>query len=287
LPPMGRMAKSVKKAKELGFCPGVKGAIEATKKAAESVPVFTLGRLVHNDAVVSELESMGIRVVYSLDQAQGLVAISAHGAPSRVYEELKRRGLRFIDTTCPIVRKAQRRASQLAREGYFVVVYGDPNHTEVKGLLDRAGPDARAGLSVSGVFEGRRPKRVAILSQTTRLPHEVQAFLSELVTPLDKFEDIRIAVTLCPHVVRRAREAVSLASSTDLVVVVGDPQSSNSNRLVERCNQVGHARLVWSAHMIDGEWQELKAAQTVGVTSGTSSPYWLIDEVVEAIERLE
>ncbi|RLC70645.1 MAG: 4-hydroxy-3-methylbut-2-enyl diphosphate reductase [Chloroflexi bacterium] len=280
------MAKSIKKATEVGFCPGVRKAIESTKRAAQSSPVFTLGRLVHNDAVVGELESMGIKVIHSLEEAHGLVAISAHGAPSQVYDELKRRGLKFIDTTCPIVRKAQRKASQFASEGYFVIVYGDPNHTEVKGLIDRAGPNARAGLSVSGIFEGRAPKRLAILSQTTRLPHEVQAFLSELLTPLDRFEDIRVAVTVCPHVVRRVREAVSLASTTDFVVVVGDPQSSNSNRLVESCNQVGHARLVWSPHMIDREWQELKAAKTVGVTSGTSSPYWLIDEVVEAIERL-
>jgi len=283
---VARMAKSVKKATELGFCPGVRRAIESTEKAAQSAPVFTLGKLVHNDAVVSELESMGIKVVYSLDDAHGLVAISAHGAPSQVYEELKRRGLKFIDTTCSIVRKAQQKASQFANDGYFVVVYGDPNHTEVKGLLDRAGSNAAAGLSVSSVFKGRLPKRLAILSQSTRLPQEVQAFLSELMTPLDKFEDIRIAVTLCPHVVRRAREAVSLASSTDFVVVVGDPQSSNSNRLVERCNQVGRAKLVWSAHMIDSDWPELKAAKTVGVTSGTSSPNWLIDEVVAAIERL-
>jgi 4-hydroxy-3-methylbut-2-enyl diphosphate reductase len=281
------MAKLVKKANELGFCPGVKKAIETTKKAAQSVPVFTLGRLVHNDAVVRELESIGIKVIHSLDDAAGVIAISAHGAPSQVYDELHRKGLKFIDTTCPIVRKAQQRASQLAGEGYFVVVYGDPNHTEVKGLLDRAGHNSNAGLSVSSIFSGRLPKRLAILSQTTRLPHEVQAFLSELLTPLDKFEDIRIAVTLCPHVVRRAREAVSLASSTDFMAVVGDPQSSNSNRLVERCNQFGHARLVWSPQMIDGEWQELKDAETVGVTSGTSSPDWLIDEVVDVIERLD
>jgi len=281
------MAKIVKKATELGFCPGVKRAVETTKKAAQSVPVFTLGRLVHNDAVVRELESMGIKVVHSLDDALGVVAISTHGAPSQVYDELRRKGLKSIDTTCPIVRKAQRRALQLANEGYFVVVYGDPDHTEVKGLLDRAGPNSKAGLSVSSIFGGRLPKRLAILSQTTRLPYEVQAFIGELLTPLEKFQDIRIAVTLCPHVVRRAREAVSLASSTDFVVVVGDPQSSNSNRLVERCNQVGHAKLVWSAQMIDHKWQELKVAETVGVTSGTSSPDWLIDEVVDAIERLE
>lgn len=280
------MAKFVKKATELGFCPGVRSAIETTKRAAKSGPVFTLGKLVHNDAVVRELESLGIKVVHSLDGALGVVAISTHGAPSQVYDELQHRGLKFIDTTCPIVRKAQQRASQLANEGYFVVVYGDPDHTEVKGLLDRAGPNSKAGLSVSSVFRGRLPKRLAILSQTTRLPHEVQAFISELLTPLDKFRDIKIAVTLCPHVVRRAREAVSLASSTDLVIVVGDPQSSNSNRLVDICNQVGQAKLVWSAHMINHKWQELKVAETVGVTSGTSSPAWLIDEVVDAIERL-
>ena len=281
-----RMAKFVKKATEIGFCPGVRKAIETTKQAAQSVPVFTLGKLVHNDAVVRELESMGIKVVHSLDDAPGLVAISAHGALPQVYDELQHKGLKFIDTTCPIVRKAQQRVSQLANEGYFVVVYGDPDHTEVKGLLERAGPNSKAGLSVSSVLRGRLPKRLAILSQTTRLSYEVQAFVSEVLTPLEKFQDVKIAVTLCRHVARRAREAVSLASSTDLVVVVGDPQSSNSNRLVERCNQFGHAKLVSSAHMIDREWQELKVAKTVGVTSGTSSPDWLIDEVVDAIERL-
>lgn len=281
------MAKLVKKATELGFCPGVARAVETTMRAARSTPVFTLGRLVHNDVVVSELEAMGIAVVHSLDDARGLVAISAHGVPAQVYHQLQHRGLKFIDTTCPIVRKAQQVASQLASEGYFVVVYGDPGHAEVKGLLDRAGPKSKAGLSVSSIFRGRLPKRLAILSQTTRLPHEVQAFVSELLTSLEKFQDIRIAVTLCSHVARRAREAASLASSTDLVVVVGDPQSSNSNRLVEWCNQFGYARLVSSANMIDGEWQELKVAQTVGVTSGTSSPNWLIDEVIDAIERLD
>jgi len=269
------MARLVTRAGELGFCPGVGKAVETTRRAAKIAPVFTLGRLVHNDAVVRKLECMGIEVIESLDDVRGLVAISAHGAPSQVYHELQQRGLKFIDTTCP------------ASEGYFVVVYGDPEHTEVKGLLDRAGPRSKAGLSVSSIFRGRLPKCLAILAQTTRLPHEVQAFVSEVLTSLEKLQDIKIAVTLCPHVARRAREAASLAASNDLVMVVGDPQSSNSNRLVERCNQFGHAKLVSSARMVDSYWPELKAAKKVGVTSGTSSPDWLIDEVVDAIERLE
>lgn len=281
------MARVVTRAKELGFCPGVEKAVETTRKAAKSAPVYTLGRLVHNDAVVSKLESMGIEVIESLDDVQGLVAISAHGAPSQIYRELQQRGLKFIDTTCPTVRKAQRRASQLASEGYFVVVYGDPEHTEVKGLLDWAGPGSKAGLSVSSIFSGKLPKRLAILSQTTRLPHEFRGFISEVLTPLEKFQDVKIAVTLCPHVARRAREAASLASSNDIVVVVGDPQSSNSNRLVEICNQYGHAKLVSSADMVYSYWPELKDVQRVGVTSGTSSPDWLIDEVVDAIEKME
>ena len=281
------MARFVKKATELGFCPGVGRAIQTTMKAAQRVPVFTLGRLVHSDAVVKELESLGIEVVLSLDDVRGLIAISAHGAPSQVYHELQHKGLKFIDTTCPIVKKAQQRASQLASEGYLVLVYGDPGHTEVKGLLDRAGPNSKAGLSVSSILRGRLPKRLAILSQTTRLPYEFQTFTSEILNHLDKIQDIKIAVTLCPHVAARAREAVSLASSTDLLVVVGDPQSSNSNRLVERGNQFGRAKLVSSAHMVDREWQELKVVKSVGVISGTSSPDWLIDEVIDAIEKLD
>jgi len=280
------MRKTVKKASKIGFCPGVRRAIEQTKKAAANGDVFTLGMLVHNDAVVKELERLGIRAVQDLDGVSGMIAITAHGVAPRVYHEIHQRDLKLLDTTCPIVRKAQQKASQFGSEGYFVVVYGDPDHIEVKGILGWAGTNSTATLSASEAFGEKVPKRVAVLSQTTRIPVEFHAFISQLLAPVEKFEHIKIAVTLCPHVVRRAQEAVSLASNTDLVIVVGAPRSANSNRLVERCNQVGRAKLVWSAQMLDSEWPELKAAGTIGVTSGTSTPDWLIDEVVDAIKVL-
>ncbi|MFC1993268.1 4-hydroxy-3-methylbut-2-enyl diphosphate reductase [Chloroflexota bacterium] len=280
------MAKIVKKASKIGFCPGVKKAIEATRKAARSNNVFTLGMLVHNDAVVRELEPLGVKAVQSLDEVSNIVAITAHGVGPQIYEELRHKNLRLLDTTCSIVRRAQQKASQLGREGYFVLVYGDPDHAEVKGLLGWAGSNSAATLSAAKTFSRGLPKRLAVLSQTTRLPFEFKSFVGQLVASMEKFEEIRVAVTICPHVVRRAREAVSLASSNDLVVVVGDPKSANSNRLVERCNQVGRANLIWSVHMINPEWQELANARTIGVTSGTSTPDWLIDEVVGALQKL-
>jgi len=280
------MGEFIKKASELGFCPGVRRAIETTKKAAQSGQVFTLGKLVHNDAAVEDLEAAGIKAIQHLAEVSSIVAITAHGASPQVYEELQRKGLKSLDTTCPIVRRAQQKASQLGNEGYFVLVYGDPDHVEVKGLLGWAGPNSTATLSAPQVFGQKVPKRLAILCQTTRLPSDFGAFIREVMAPLDKFEDIKIAVTFCPHVVRRMREAVLLASSTDLVIVVGDLQSANSNRLVEACNRVGRAKLVWSAQMINPEWQEFKVARTIGVTSGTSTPDWLIDEVVDSLKRL-
>jgi len=280
------MKKIVIKASKTGFCPGVSKAIEQTQKAAASGHVFTLGMLVHNDTVVKELERRGIQAVQDLDNVSGVAAITAHGAAPWVYHEIQQRGLELLDTTCSIVRKAQQKASQFGKQGYFVVVYGDPDHVEVKGILGWAGTNSTATLFASEAFGEKLPKRIAILSQTTRIPVEFHAFISQLLAPVEKFVDIKIAVTICPHVVRRAEEAVSLASKTDLVIVVGDPRSANSNRLVERCNQVGQAKLVWSAQMLDPEWTELKAARTIGVTSGTSTPNWLIDEVVSAIKGL-
>ena len=282
------MGKLVNKASKIGFCPGVRKAVEASKRAAGSEHVFTLGMLVHNDAVVRELEPLGISAVQKLDEIvdkSGVVAITAHGAGPQVYRDIEHRKLELLDTTCAIVRRAQQKAAQFGDEGYFVVVYGDPEHTEVKGILGWAGPNSIATVSASQVFGQKLPKRLAILAQTTRLPSEFQAFICQLLAPLEKLHDIKIAVTICPHVVSRAHEALSLAQSTDLMIVVGDSRSANSNRLVESCNQVGRAKLVWSAQMLD-EWQELKAAKSIGVTSGTSTPDWLIDEVVDELSRL-
>ncbi len=279
------MAKTVRKAAKIGFCPGVSQAFEATKKASAGGNVCTLGMLVHNDIVVKELESLGIRAVKNLDDASGTVAITAHGVAPAVYQEIRRRDLKLLDTTCSIVKKAQEKAAQLGKEGYFVLVYGDPNHAEVKGILGWAGPNSAAVTSASEVA-GRLPKRLAILSQTTRLPPDFHEFITRVIAPIEKFEDIRIAVTICPHVVRRAGEAVLLAADTDLVVVVGDPASANTNRLAERCQQVGRAIMVPSAELL-GSFPELKSAGTVGVVSGTSTPAQVIDQVVEALRKME
>lgn len=279
------MERTVITASKIGFCPGVRKAIEATSKAAASGTIFTLGMLVHNDIVVKELEPLGIKAVKSMDGISGTVGITAHGAAPRVYDEIKRRNLNLLDTTCSIVRKAQEKAAQFGKEGYFVLVYGDPDHAEVRGILGWAGANSAATTSASQVA-GTLHRRLAIVSQTTRVPIDFQSFVSQAIVPIDKFEEVRVAVTICPHVVKRVNEALRLAASTDLVVVVGDPASANTNRLVEICNRVGRAILVSSAGEL-GNFEELKSAGKVGVISGTSTPDQVIAEVAEALNRLE
>ncbi|MBI2830949.1 MAG: 4-hydroxy-3-methylbut-2-enyl diphosphate reductase [Chloroflexi bacterium] len=279
------MAKRVIKASKIGFCPGVKKAIESTKKASAAGTVSTLGMLVHNALVVGELEPLGIKAVKTLGDVSGNVAITAHGVAPQVYEEIRRRDLKLLDTTCSFVKKAQQKAAHLGKEGFFVLVYGDPNHAEVKGILGWAGPNSAAVTSPSEVC-GKLPKRLAILAQTTRLPSDFHDFIRQVSSPIEKFEEIRVFMTICPHVVRRANEAALLASDCDLVVVVGDPASANTNRLAEMCKKIGRAIMVPSSEALDS-FPELKDARTVGVISGTSTPDRVIDEVVQAIQRME
>ncbi|MGD9675846.1 MAG: 4-hydroxy-3-methylbut-2-enyl diphosphate reductase, partial [Candidatus Bipolaricaulia bacterium] len=129
---------TISKAKVLGFCGGVRRAVQRIEtELAEQGPLHTLGAIVHNAHVVDALAAKGARMARSLDEVPegGTVAITAHGAGEEVYAEIERRGLRLVDTTCPIVRRAQHAAARLVEEGYSVVLYGEAEHPEVRGIL--------------------------------------------------------------------------------------------------------------------------------------------------------
>ena len=277
------------RAKVLGFCFGVNRAVEMIEtNLREHGPLYTLGAIVHNTHVVNALAAKGATLVHSLDEVPpgSTVAITAHGAGDEVYSEIKRRGLRLVDTTCTIVRRAQQTAAQLVDEGYFVVVYGEADHPEVKGILSWTRGQGIATL-VPDIELPPGVRKVGLIAQTTKKP-ELFAKFARSLTMLytGKVGEIRIIDTTCPETGRRYQAARDLATEVDLLIVVGSRSSANTRKLAETCRDTGVPTYhIESAAEIDPAW--LPAVDRVGVTAGASTPDNVIDEVVRKLQNID
>jgi 4-hydroxy-3-methylbut-2-enyl diphosphate reductase len=271
----------IQKAEKLGLCFGVRWAIKLLKEAAhEYGEIETLGPVAHNRLLVETLANLGIKPITSPDQARGrILAITTHGASPAVLSGIKAHHIHIIDTTCPIVRKAQKAARELAEAGFDVVIFGDAEHSEVKGLLGWAGGKGTATLDTKQIYESRRmPPRLGVVSQTTQTRSaflEFAAQLIRLITP--RTEEIRLVNTLCKVTQGQQEAALKLARETDLMIVIGGSNSANARHLVEMCCPLVETHLVETPDEVDTSW--LAGKQRIGITAGASTP----DEAVEAL----
>jgi (E)-4-hydroxy-3-methyl-but-2-enyl pyrophosphate reductase len=269
-------------ARVLGFCGGVRRAVQMIEtELAERGPLFTLGAIVHNAHVVEGLAAKGARVVDGLDAVPdgSTVAITAHGAGEEVYAEIERRALRLVDTTCPIVRKAQETVAGFVEKGFSVVLYGEAEHPEVRGILSwtrghgiaTQSPEVEIPDGVAGV---------AVIAQTTKNPDRFAEFAEAIVERFTgKVPEIRIVDTTCPETGRRYQAAQALASLVDVLFVVGSRTSANTRKLVETCRETGvPTHHIESADEIEDGWFE--GCNRAGVTAGASTPDEVIEEVV-------
>jgi len=278
----------IEKTKEIGFCFGVRRAINILEKAAgERGGVETLGAVVHNQQVLQRLAEIGVKVVKSIDDIQGnTVAISSHGASPQVEAELQARHIDIINTTCPFVHRVQIAARRLARSGFFVIIYGDAEHTEVKGVLGWADGRGLATLDEKPIAKlDSLPRRLGVLSQTTQVPADFTQFVKRLIDlALAKDSELRIIDTICHDIRRRQAEALTLASRVDLMLVIGGRGSANTNRLTELCSAATETYLVETAAEINPSWFQGK--QNIGITSGASTAEPTIDEVLTKLKGL-
>lgn len=270
-----------------GFCAGVSYAIELVERALKrfGTPLYVRHAIVHNQWVVENFERRGVVFVEDLDEVpEGApVVFSAHGVSPAVREQAQRRNLQVIDATCPLVMKVHREALKLAREGYTILYIGHRGHPEAEGTMGEA-PEQMVLLEVGQTLDDLEvpdPSRVACLTQTTLSVEEAHRTIDalrerfpNLVTPGK--EDICFATT------NRQNAVKALAAQCDLVLVVGSPASSNSNRLREVAAAQGvPAFLIAQASEIRPEWKA--DYDTVGLTSGASTPEVLVEEVIEAL----
>jgi 4-hydroxy-3-methylbut-2-enyl diphosphate reductase len=273
-----------------GFCAGVDRAIEIVERALEiyGAPIYVRHEIVHNRYVVEDLKSKGAIFIDELvDAPSGAIVIfSAHGVSRAVRAEAEQRGQRIFDATCPLVTKVHIEVARMRKEGREVIMIGHRGHPEVEGTLGQADGGMYLVESVADVhkLQVRDPHRVAFVTQTTLSiddAAEVAAALRERFPGIaePKKSDICYAT-------QNRQDAVRImAPQCDLVLVVGSPNSSNSNRLREVAERRGVAAyLLDHPDMIDPEW--LRNARRVGVTAGASAPEALVQQVIDRLREL-
>ena len=269
-------------AKEVGFCFGVKRAINLTKQAlSERGDVFILGDLVHNKRVTDELESKGLRKVEDYDDQKGTMVIRAHGLPKAKIQEAKDQGLEVVDATCPIVLRAQEAAQTLERDGYQVVIVGDKNHAEIKGILGALEQPALVVDNIEELHEAKANytlmRKVGVIFQTTHALELCNSIVNEM---LMMCKEIRIINTICRPVQNRQDDAVELASKVELMVVVGSRTSANTVELAALCRHYNKNTVqVQNADELD--YAAFRDCDVVGVASGLSTP----EDLVEAVRQ--
>jgi 4-hydroxy-3-methylbut-2-enyl diphosphate reductase len=273
-------------AKPRGYCAGVDRAVQTVEKALEryGAPVYVRKQIVHNTHVVRALEQRGAIFVDETDEVPGgaVVVFSAHGVAPQVHEDAKRRGLHAIDATCPLVSKVHNEARRFAVQDYDILLIGHEGHEEIVGTTGEApanirlvdGPDDASGIEV------RDPARVAWLSQTTLSVDETNETVTALRTRFPLLTDPP-SDDICYATQNRQAAVKQIAEESDVMIVVGSPNSSNSVRLVEVALDAGAtgAHLVDDASAIEPKW--LETASVVGVTSGASVPEDLVRGVLD------
>ncbi|MBF0460210.1 MAG: 4-hydroxy-3-methylbut-2-enyl diphosphate reductase [Magnetococcales bacterium] len=275
-----------------GFCAGVERAIAIVERALEKfgAPVYVRHEIVHNRWVVEALRRQGAVFVHELAEVPdgATVIFSAHGVSKAVAAEGNRRALRVLDATCPLVSKVHRQADRLDRAGYQVILIGHPGHPEVDGTLGQLPPGRMLLVAqkadVAGLPElGSRStgQRIAYITQTTLSLDETAHIVSALQ---ERFPDMvgPAREDICYATQNRQNAVKALAQSCDLILVLGAPNSSNSNRLKEVATQAGVTTyLIESAQDVRPEW--LPGVRCLGITAGASSPEILIDQLLAAL----
>jgi len=277
-----------------GFCDGVRRAYDIVSQLdSENVkkPVYVLGSLVHNQDVVKKIEEKGIQKIDMqkfLEAAPGeigTIIITAHGAGPNIYEIAKEKNISVIDTTCPKVIKVQRLAQVYSKRGYDIILVGDKNHKEVQSIFEW-GQERAILISGKDDLENihfEDPDKIVILSQTTQnmdFVQEVYGFVKK------KYPEVEIADTICLATEQRQGEIKKMALESDAVVVIGSPDSANSNRLHEIAKEInGKAIFIERAEDLPGK-EFFAGLDKVVVTAGASTPDWIIEGVLARLAEL-
>ena len=272
-------------AKHAGFCMGVRRAVETTLDMIrkESNNIATFGPLIHNPQVLDMLAEKGVKVLDGIPaHMQGTVIIRAHGVPPEQKQQLVLSGAKVEDATCPRVMKVQAIIRKYASQGYATIIIGDKNHAEVKGLEGYAGPMGHVLSNEEDVAQLSLDAPYIIVSQTTQ-DEKMFDRLQDLI--LARFPNGKVFNTICDSTHKRQEELRQLCGQVEAVVVVGGKESANTQRLGEIVKNMGKPVFMAETEE-DLDLHEIGVYSCVGVAAGASTPTWVINRVVQALESL-
>jgi len=269
-----------------GFCWGVERALDLAREAADEAPapVRSLGPLIHNPGVITDLEKRGVRVISDPGEApDGTVILRSHGVPKEVKEELAANQTAVVDATCTFVKSAQEKAARLRSRGYFVVILGEKDHPEVLAVRSYAGENSLVVESPEDLPDELPSRRVGVVVQTTQSQDHLAVLVQHLAP---RVREMLVYNTICGATEKRQAAAMGMTDEVDVVVVVGGRNSANTRRLAELCAaRQPHTYHVESAEELDLEW--FRGLAVVGVTAGASTPPEQIEAVVDRLTGFE
>lgn len=266
-------------AKGSGFCFGVKRALEIVEKTLrkEKGPFYTLGPLIHNPQVVERLSRKGLKVIDNFKGIKrGIFVIRCHGLASEIIAWVKKKDLKIIDTTCPYVIQVKKKAKEIERKGKQLIIIGDRNHPEVKGMA------SKKSIILQNVKEAKAlvppKKEMGVVVQTTQSEENFKRIVEELKK---KKKSLLIYNTICQATIVRQKETAKLAKKVNLMLIVGGRNSANTRRLAQMSKGLVKTYHIEEPSEIDKRW--LRDKKVIGVSAGASTPEWLIDEVIRKV----
>ena len=281
---------NVEVAKSAGFCFGVKRAVNMVYDEIENntLPIYTYGPIIHNDEVVKDMQKRNVKVINDLDDLKdtpkGIMIIRSHGISREEYEKIENAGFEIKNATCPFVLKIHKLVEEHSSAGEHIIIVGNPKHPEVKGIKGwMVNDDVSIINSVEQArdFKINSNKKVCLVSQTTFNYNKFQE-LVEIIS--EKGYDIIVLNTICNATEERQTEARKLSKEVDAMIVIGDKNSSNTQKLFEICkNECKNTYYIQTS--ADMDYAKLHDINNVGITAGASTPNNIIEEVSKNVRN--
>jgi len=273
----------IKKARSYGFCFGVKRAVDLAEQSKNAV---TLGPLIHNPLEIERLaKKYNVKYVESIndiDKNIEKVIIRTHGIPKKDLHILKEKQVKIIDATCPFVKKPQEIVEKMSKVGYDIVIFGDENHPEVKGVKSYSVHNrVYVVKDIEELKNIKLKENIATVAQTTRKLNEYLKIIDYL---LSKYKEVRVFNTICNATFENQDAVRALSKETDVMVIIGGKNSSNTKQLYNIANENCESYLIESKDELQKEW--FKNKKVCGISAGASTPEWLVNEVIEEIKRI-
>ena len=278
-------------AKSAGFCFGVQRAVDMAYEQAGHREVYTFGPIIHNEEVIEDLKSKGVNIIEDLDELEGksdcTVVIRSHGVEKKVYDDLNSRGIHVVDATCPFVKKIHNIVKNDSEAGCVIIIVGDPNHQEVKGIVGWCSGEVHVVDSEEGVLSlidvlSDESREISVVSQTT---FNLNKFNNIVDIIRNKLYNVNVYETICNATAVRQKEAKEIASRVDAMIVIGGRNSSNTQKLYDiskkECENTYYIQT-----LVDLDLTTFESVSRVGITAGASTPNYIIKEVHSSMAEL-